>query len=132
MTYTDYTELGYSAVTETEFPRYLALAEGFVRLRIQNRLYIKPDDTPGPYNHHDPVFWATMNQRGLCEIIDLFFIDQNPNSDFALAHKAVTSFSNMDYSESYGSNRQSSDAEPDRKTEMLGTYFTAAQLWRGF
>ena len=106
--YVIYTSLGYSKVPETEFIRWSIMAEQTVRMYTQNR--ITDEDI------------TEINQRGVCEIIDMFYADAQPES------QKVVSFSSGKYSETY--------LQPETLDQQINKtmriYFTADQLWRGF
>lgn len=132
VTQQEYTKLGYTAVPEVEFDRYEAMAETTVRKYTVNRI---SDDDLRPDNSDAEVQRvAEMNQRGVCEIMDMYYIGNNPNSDVAKAREIVTSFSNSKYSETYLGNARSDSesAAPDRMSidDILTSCFTRDQMWR--
>lgn len=135
LTYEDYTDLGYGAVSAIEFPRYAAMAENSIRRIIQNRPFIRETDAPDSYNLNDPDHWAEQNRRGICELINIKYAEQEPNGDYAKSKRTINSWSNAKYSENYGSPRyeptNSQGATADPVMEITGMYFTPDQLWRG-
>ena len=118
--HTDYKALGYTVVPEAQFPRFQARAEQAIRRYTQNRIVEMTD---------------AMNKRGVCELMDLFWLGDNPNSEEAKARQVVTSFTNQKYRETYlGSDRgDMKAAAPAQLTEadVLNIYFTRDQVWRG-
>jgi len=115
VSYTDYTVLGYRDIPEAEFPRWVAKAEGFVRLRTFNR--ITAENITGP------------NKRGVCEIADVFFACSRP----AVGGCGVplASFSNEGYSETYLTGAAAGDLQSQRLRMCVDMYFTPEQLYRG-
>lgn len=130
----DYTELGYKFVPADEFPRYNARAEALVRKVTQNRIatMTPPDDADA-----ETARIMELNRRGVCELIDLMWLADNPRSEAAEARQVVTGFSNQEYSEQYlGSNRGGGGSavvstEQLSTSDVLSLYFTPGQLWRG-
>ena len=136
ISYGDYNFLGYVAVSSDEFSRFSAMAENQIRRRIQFRRFILDTDSPDNFNLNDPGYWAEQNLRGICEVIDLLYIQANPNSEVAKARRTINSFRNADYSEDYGSPRFERDnsqasASSDPLSEIISTFFTPAQTFRG-
>lgn len=132
ITYNDYQALGYSTVPGPEFPRYNVMAEALVRKLTQNRI-----ENMNPPNDADDETKrvAEMNRYGVCEIIDTYYIGNNPKSDAAKARQVITGFTNDKYSESYLGEARSDAGmvAPERPDipSILDTYFTPDQLWRG-
>ena len=131
-----YSDLGYSAVSAAEFPRFSAMAENQIRRRIQFRRFILDTEHPDNFNMNDPVYWSEQNVRGICEAIDLLYIQANPNSEVAKAQRTINSFRNGDYSEDYGSPRferdnSQSQTSRDPLADIVSVFFTPAQTFRG-
>ena len=115
----DYVALGYTVVPEAQFDRYQARAEAAVRRLTQNRIEALSE----------------TNKRGVCEIMELYFLGDNPNSELARARLPITSFKNQHYSETrLGSDRgDQKAAAPHQMTvaDVMNLYFTPDQLFRG-
>ena len=136
ITFDKYKSLGYGTVSAGTFSRYAALAENSIRRRMLFRPFIVESDSPGSYNLNDPAYWAEQNQRGICEVIDLVFLQENPNSEAAKARRTINSFQNGDYSEDYGSpqfERDNSQAQSsgDPVSAVVMAFFTPAQTFKG-
>ena len=136
ISHAEYLELGYSTVSKSDFPRYAALTETNIQRRIKYRPFIRATDAESAYNLNDPAFWAEMNLRGLCEAIDLNFVQSNPNSDAAKARRTINSFRNDNYSEDYGSPRYETGANIQSSTQdpfaaIVSDFFTPAQTFGG-
>jgi hypothetical protein len=132
ITFEDYQQLKYSVVPEAEFDRYNARAEARVRRYTFDRIVsMKPPDDAA----EDVKRIAELNRRGVCEIIDICFLGDNPQSDEAQAKQVIVSFSNQAYSERYlGSDKGDAGvAAPEQMdvTDVINTYFTSAQRFRG-
>ena len=114
ITFSDYSGLNYTAVSAMEFPRFEAMARKTVDKHCFGRVtaYDITED----------------NIRGMCELIDLFYFDANPQE--SADAKLVTSFSNEGYSESYAPGKQVLSLQ-SRITDIMSLYFTPAQLFRG-
>lgn len=121
VTHDKYAQCGYAIVPAEVFPRYQAMAEADVDIYCQGR--VTPENI------------TAMNTYGVCELIDLYYIGNNSQSDAAKAKQVVTGFRNGEYSETYLGNRASDEAtaSPDRKNvdDIIYTYFTPDQRWRG-
>ena len=119
VTIDDYKELGYTAVPDMQFARYQMRAEAAVRRYTQDRI-------------RDPT---EQNKRGVCEVMDLYYLGDNPNSDEARAKLPIVSFKNQGYSETrLGSDRgDQKAATPTQMTvaDVMALYFTPEQLYRG-
>lgn len=76
---------------------------------------------------------TAANKRGVCEIADEYYMDKNPQIDNE--NKIVSSFNNAGYSETYVQRKQASadtiKTAEDTVYELIHTYFTAEQLYRG-
>jgi len=136
ITFDNYTDLGYGTVPESGFLRYAASAENTIRRRILFRPFISADDAPDTYNLNDPAYWAEQNKRGICEVIDLMFLKENPNSDAAKSRRTINSFQIGDYSEDYGSprfERDNSQAQSsgDPANDVIMSFFTPGQTFKG-
>ena len=132
ITFEDYQALHYNAVPEAQFDRYNARAEQTVRRYTQQRIATMqpPDDATD-----DDVRIMKMNRRGMCELIDLYFLGDNPNSDAAKDKVPVVSFKNQNYSETrLGSDRgDQKAATPNQMTvaDVMNLFFAPSQTWRG-
>lgn len=117
--YSDYILLGYSIVPENEFPRFQAMAEQIIRRHTSNRI---TDDNI-----------TEMNKRGVCEIIDEYYIDKNPQVDNE--NKVLASFTNEGYNEVYVPRKQASadtiKTTKEAVVELIYDFFTAEQWYRG-
>lgn len=112
VTFEQYAELGYSLVPENEFARWEAMSGQFVRKHTFDRV--------------TDSGITESNRRGVCEIADIYYSDANQ------LNRPIASFSNENYSESYGiPSRLDIPTTTERVTGVLKTYFTADQLWRG-
>lgn len=131
ITHDDYKALGYTVVPDSEFDRYNVRAEALVRKVTQNRIATM---TPSEEADTDAARIVDLNRRGVCELIDLMWLADNPQSDAAAARQVVTSFSNQEYSERYlGSDRGDAAAASTGQNginDVLNLYFTPQQLWR--
>lgn len=131
VTYEEYKSLGYSAVSEDEFPRYEMQAEGIVRKHTLNRITdegLRPDEEAAA----DVKRIALMNQHGVCNIIDTCYAQAR--SSVVLSSEAdgvVKSFSNEGYSETYADATEVKKAFDNMINLYLREYFTAEQLYRG-
>ena len=125
ITHEDYTELGYAAVPKPQFPRYEARAE----LTVRKYTFDRVTDMAGESR------LAEMNRRGMCELVELYYLADNPRSTEAQARQVITGFRNKDYSETYlGSDRgDQQTAAPAQLTvaDIIATYFTPEQRYRG-
>ena len=107
ITYEDYKSLGYSAVPENDFKRYSYMAEKTAkRFAAGHKINI-----------------TRANQRGLCEIADLYYCQKNQ------INLPVAGFSNENYREQYFQGERVSLAR--QVWEALCMYFTPEQLYRG-
>ena len=121
VTFAEYKNYGYMVVSETAYPRYQAMAESDVNTYCQGRVTQEA--------------MTELNKFGVCELVDRYFIGQNPQCDAAQERQVITSFSNGKYSETYMGSRASDEASlvPDRKSidSIIHTYFAPEQIWRG-
>lgn len=129
--YSQYTGLGYDAISETAFPRWEAKAENEARRRILNKAspFILSVDESSDYNENNPTYWAEQNQRGICEIADAFYLLDKALSD-GEPGPAVKSFSNQNYSESYASQIETQKSSSIAIDGLFLANFTRAQLSR--
>ena len=132
ITFEEYKELGYAVVPEAQFGRYQARAEQTVRRYTFERIAsMKPPD--GATEETRRI--CEMNRRGMCEIMDICFLGDNPQSEEAQARQVVTSFSNQKYRETYlGSDKGDTGvAAPEQMgvADVIEIFFTAAQRYRG-
>ena len=109
VTYDEYTELGYKAVSDEDFERYETMAAQTVNLYTQNRVTVDSLDE--------------INKRGVCEIIDLMMESTQTGG------RTVSGFSNSRYSESYSA--EQSKSVDTRVVDAISLYFTTDQTWRG-
>jgi len=132
ITFVDYEGLGYAVVPEAQFDRYEARAEQTVRKYTFDR--IDNMDTPdGATEDVKRIF--TMNRRGVCELMDLYFMADNPQSEEAQKMQVITGFHNGDYSESYlGAQRSDAKSAAPAQlsvTDVISLHFTVGQKYRG-
>jgi|GEM_PF-6973736 len=121
VTFEDYIALGYSAADKSAFDRLSIRAEQIVRKHTFNRI---EDDTI-----------TEIGKRGVCEIIDLEYIKPKNMTVSNDEGEVLTGFSNGSYSESFASGSQVADAinAIDASViDIINTYFTADELWRGY
>lgn len=133
VTFNEYQALGYNAVTDAnDFSRYELPAEQVVRRYTQNRISdvdLHPPDSADAETKRV----AELNQRGVCEMVDALYANENPSSDFAKKRTPIIGFSNAKYSETYALRTQGSAETTleQEQTAIMGMYFTDDQLWRG-
>jgi len=104
VTYGEYKRMGYSEAGKDEFKRLSNMAERAVARYTFGRV--------------DKGNITAENKRGVCELIGAF--------KRITAVAGVTGFSNEGYSESFAAN-----GGKERIPEIMGSYFTAEQLYRG-
>ena len=133
VTHEEYTRLGYDTVSEDKYPRYAVMADQTVRRYTQNRISVA-DMNPPTSAKKDVRYTAETNRRGVCELVDLFFLQNNPSSDAAVAKQPVASYSNRNYSENYAMPSYDGGAVAtidQQVADVIATFFTAEQKWRG-
>lgn len=139
ITFDDYKQLGYTVVPEEQFRRFQAKAEMVVRRRTQNRIASmkvpEPEVGDSTRRWADIARIAEMNQRGMCELIDLYFLADNPQSEAAKARQVITGFTNQGYGESYMGEARTDVGlvAPERFTvdDIIANFFTPDQRWLG-
>ena len=128
VTYNDYTELGYSIVPKEAFVRYAAKAEAIIRKYTFDRI-ADADLYPEESADAEKRRIAEMNRRGVCELAELFYLqDQRTIGE---SGAAIKSFSNEGYSETLDTSEHDEMAVQNKTVSIVRTYFTAAQLYRG-
>ena len=110
ITYRDYQNLGYSVIPESEFSRYANMSEKVARRFMAGY-------TINAINITDE------NKRGLCEIADLFYAEQNQ------INRPLAGFGNDNYREQYFEGLHLS--LPEQVWNIVRIYFTREQLYRG-
>lgn len=133
VTFDEYMALGYSAVPIEQFTRWEMRAESVVRKHTFNRI-TSADLRPPDSANDETKRIATMNQMGVCELIDAFFAhSEQTKAVYGDAGAPISSFSNEGYSESYAnsSSTDSTQAINAKIGEIIGAYFTQEQLYRG-
>ena len=113
--YEHYHELGYDAVPEKVFGRYLAKAEACVGRYTQGRIVSMEGGGV-----------AELNRRGVCELVELYFLADHPHSELARGKRTLLGFRNRDYEERY-----EGGADEFGINDVMELYFTPDQRWRG-
>ena len=135
--YEDYTKLGYNAVPKETFTRYAAKAEAVIRKYTFDRI------TDADLHPEESVWLvlafstmnaekrriAEMNQRGLCELAELFYLQAQHVTGESGA--AIKSFSNEGYSETLDTSEHDEMTVQNKMASIVFAYFTAEQLYRG-
>ena len=113
ITLAEYKKLGYSIMPEGgEFTRYMAKAWLTARKYTFDRINVKK--------------LSEYNRRGICELAELYYCDDKQ------INKPVLSATNQNYTEVYGLPSQTNiQTAEDRAYEIIRTYFTREQLYRG-
>lgn len=109
LTYAEYKAMGYTSIPDALFERYEAMAEQTAQKYTMGRL--------------TPTNITDTNKRGLCELVDLLYLDAT--SGFT---GPVSSFSNGRYSESYAVGEALTVSEA--VVNIIGLYFAPNQLCR--
>lgn len=123
VTYEEYKALGYDAVGADAFERYEAMAEAVVRRftggRISDGEMRPAQDADVEAKHR-----AALNQRGICELAELYHNRQKAGVD-------VVSFNNEGYAETYAGPKEAGEAFAAEAAGIVAAYFTAEQRYRG-
>ena len=126
MSYEEYVALGHEIVPMERFAPYLARAEAVVSCHTRGRIAsMQPPEGANPMVEGQ----CKLNRRGVCELVDLFYLADNPRSDAAMSRRAVAGFHNQKYGESYVDG--AGVAGMRTVADVMRTYFTRDQLWRG-
>ena len=126
--YEDYTKLGYNAAPKEAFARFAAKAEAVVRKYTFDRI-TDADMHPEESADAEKRRIAEMNQRGLCELAELFYLqDQRVTGE---SGAAIKSFSNEGYSETLDTAEHDEATIQHKAVNIVLTYYTATQLYRG-
>lgn len=116
-----YKELGYTAVAEEEFVRWSVLAESYVRLYMAGCL----DRRDAAADNLIPLL-NDNELRGMSELVDLLY------KDYKQINRRLMSFSNGQYTETYGLPSRTTTVSTQQKVlELLALYFSADDLYRG-
>lgn len=126
--YEDYTKLGYNAVPKETFTRYAAKAEAVIRKYTFDRI-TDADLHPEESADAEKRRIAEMNQRGLCELAELFYLRAQHVTGESGA--AIKSFSNEGYSETLDTSEHDEMTVQNKMASIVFAYFTAEQLYRG-
>lgn len=125
----EYAALGYFSVLNEAFARYEAKAEAIVRRCTFDRIS-DADMRPGEEAEYEVKRIAEMNQRGVCELMDVFYAqDQDVIGE---SGAAIKSFSNEGYSETLDSSKCDETAVRQKVLSIVCAYFTPEQRYRGF
>lgn len=128
ITLEEYKNYGYSTVPETEFKRYAYNAETTVRKYTFDRISdadLRPDESADA----EVKRIAEMNQRGVCELVDVLYNQEQVTIGEAGA--AIKSFSNEGYSETLDTSGQSAGEVRRKIRDIMYSFFTSEQLYRG-
>jgi len=128
VTYEEYRGLGYGAVEEEEYARFEAMAESAVRRFTFGRIR-DGGMRPGPDADAGEKSRAEMNQRGVCELTELYH--ERKNCATGEAGTAIQGFSNEGYSETYAGPAEADEAFGARAAGIINAYFTPEQRYRG-
>lgn len=124
----EYNFYGYTAIPDNAFDKYAYNAEAIIRKNTFNRISdsdLRPDESADK----EAKRIAEMNQRGVCEIMEaLYAQDQVTIGEAGAAIKSVT---NEGYSETLDTSRNGVTETRRKIRDALYTYFTPTQLYRG-
>ena len=124
----EYAGYGYSVVPETEFTRYAFKAEVTVREYTFDRINdadLRPDTEAGS----EVKRIAEMNQRGVCEVLDVLYKqDQVVIGELGAPIKSVT---NEGVSETLDTSGQDASEVRRKIRDIMHIFFTSEQLFRG-
>ncbi len=128
ITQEEYARLGYTAVPENTFSRYAVKAEAVVRKFTFDRISdedLRPDETA-----KEPARRvAELNQRGVCEVMDVLYAQDQ--SVIGAAGAPIKSFTNEGYSETLDTAGWSAVEAHRKIRDIMCIYFSAEQLYRG-
>lgn len=124
----EYTGYGYSKVPKDDFARYAYNSEVIVRKYTFNRIS-DADLRPDASADSDIKRTAEMNQRGVCEIVDVLYAQDQITVGESGA--AIKSFSNEGYSETLDTSRNNASETNRKIRDIMVAYFTAKQRYRG-
>lgn len=126
VTFEEYAGFGYDSVPESKFERYVLksgyMVEKWTLNRVTDAILNSGDETIDT-DIRKRIEW---NKRGLCEITELIYANENPVLGESGA--AIKSFSNEGYSETLAG--MSQDEFDQRLLHILSTFFTQEQLCR--